>query len=638
MKKLLIFIGLFCAAWLPAQQVQAPTSSGGIPQAALASAFPISQYWLNNRIYIPDASLGVVPTNMADNSQAFSTAAVPGGEIAWTATGATTVALAPGVVDPWGGYSPVVAINFASTTFVYVTGANLPTAGSYRVSCWIRRNAVTDQTGVRLYLGSADGGHTATSAWQKFTFLASPGQPGGGIGFGLMSYTTPSIYATGFKLAPATDSDADQQTPYPVATNLRAPYFLPLTVSNGEILYTGLYSSLTSSSLVPFTFGSDWTLMCAGNFNGRYNTNTASSASGVCGISDAALNHYIGIVPYLDAPTQWSLWQYDGATLTQTGILMVPNGSTAVLALTSHAGILTLEDPLKGRGSAGDLVGTAIPPLVNAAMSGSPIPVIGSLVAASSRGTERMGLTAYRFYTSALTHSQKLSAARDMLPAVPFGLPLSAPLVVFEGDSHLSGQSDASVLLHLTLPDQLMAVYPGTDWYDAALSGNTSAQRLAAFPGLVAPLLGEPRTIKVFVYWIGTNDLAASVTPATVYSNILSECQLAVAAGATGIVLGTTLPRSNSGLVGTYEAQRQILNPLITGTTSTACDVTVNGVVMHAPIAIADVGATGNGIGTAGDSDGANYESLHIHLTGAGGDAIAMPIFQTAINSIATLP
>lgn len=138
-------------------------------------------------------------------------------------------------------------------------------------------------------------------------------------------------------------------------------------------------------------------------------------------------------------------------------------------------------------------------------------------------------------------------------------------LLVFDGDSLTAGGDTGAQATPLTLnyPNQLVPLLD-TTWeaYNFGNSGSVSATLLSNRPTFVDPLLNPiAYTSATLVLWVGSNDVANNVTPATAWANVQSYLSGAASAGWTRIGVLTVLPSTafNSG----QEANRQTLNASI---------------------------------------------------------------------------
>jgi lysophospholipase L1-like esterase len=130
------------------------------------------------------------------------------------------------------------------------------------------------------------------------------------------------------------------------------------------------------------------------------------------------------------------------------------------------------------------------------------------------------------------------------------------------GDSLTWGSTST---LGLTYPKQCN--FSGsTELYNYGVPGSTTStwvssgsNRIAA---TVANLYSLPALQTSFMLWLGTNDLNAGVTPATVLANLQSLATSLRGYGAgTKVYVGTILPRNSAS--GTFESDRQTLNAAI---------------------------------------------------------------------------
>lgn len=174
-------------------------------------------------------------------------------------------------------------------------------------------------------------------------------------------------------------------------------------------------------------------------------------------------------------------------------------------------------------------------------------------------------------------------------------------------------------------PTQLGALLGGT-WNvtNVGVSGQNTAAMLADAATQVdvlcgAAWMGEFDSGSVVVCWEGTNDLCLNEDPHAAYGRLVTYCQGRRAAGFKAVIL-TITPRSNAGVPGSFEANRQILNALIRAGWPTFAD------------ALADVAADPR-LGDAGDETDATYYLDLVHMTTAG-YAIVASIVKAAINTL----
>ncbi len=187
------------------------------------------------------------------------------------------------------------------------------------------------------------------------------------------------------------------------------------------------------------------------------------------------------------------------------------------------------------------------------------------------------------------------------------------PQVVWVGNSLCTSQnvSEANAIPYLVGN----ASSKVNRWVNASRPSITTTQMLTRVSADYATFAVTP-TPKVAVIWEGTNDIAVGgVSAATAYANLVSLAQNLKASGYGKVVMGTVLPRS-----GLNNTTRGTLNTSIRGNT-TDWDATAD---VAADATIGADGANTNATYYAGDQ---------VHLIAAG-NAIAAPIFRTAIDGL----
>lgn len=201
----------------------------------------------------------------------------------------------------------------------------------------------------------------------------------------------------------------------------------------------------------------------------------------------------------------------------------------------------------------------------------------------------------------------------------PEPFPLTAPLVLIAGDSIARGwllfQRDEGwpfimlSNLYSTAPVRLN---------DTAISGWTLAQMQADFAGSVAPFYSASRAKNIVVVAGGTNSLFFGASAATTLSQYLTYCDTARGAGFK-VVAATILPRTGSGVPGSYEADRQTVNAGIRAAAS------------HYDT-LADVGASSD-MGQASDAaDTTKYDDgTHPQILG---HVLLEPYYRAAVLSV----
>lgn len=101
----------------------------------------------------------------------------------------------------------------------------------------------------------------------------------------------------------------------------------------------------------------------------------------------------------------------------------------------------------------------------------------------------------------------------------------------FDGDSLSAGAGGVT-------PYPSLITLTGGRWniFNKAVNGQFLSTALANAPTVIDPLFTGAVGKKVVVIWAGIDDLASSVTPATVYSNLQSYCAARHAAGELCVV------------------------------------------------------------------------------------------------------
>lgn len=158
-------------------------------------------------------------------------------------------------------------------------------------------------------------------------------------------------------------------------------------------------------------------------------------------------------------------------------------------------------------------------------------------------------------------------------------------------------------------PDQLGPLL-GSDWLvkNFGVVGQETPDMSLDAATQIDPAFGSA-TKKVLIAWEGSNHLFGGATPAQAYTEISQYCQARRDAGEEVIVL-TVLPRSDAGVPGGFEADRQTLNTSIRdGWTSFA-----DGIV--------DVAADSR-IGDSGDETGSYYSGDDFTLNNSGYAVVA---------------
>jgi lysophospholipase L1-like esterase len=184
-------------------------------------------------------------------------------------------------------------------------------------------------------------------------------------------------------------------------------------------------------------------------------------------------------------------------------------------------------------------------------------------------------------------------------------------MLIADGDSLTEGIGSTG---GNTYPAQL-AVIEGKAVANRGHSGDTMATMINEASADVDALVTLGSTVLV---WGGTNDLAGGASAATVYARIQNYCAGRRYFGLRCAVL-TMLPRSDAGLPGSFEVDRQTINTNIRNNWATFAD------------SLVDVAADGR-IGDAGDElDSTYYNADKVHLKNAG-YAIVASIASTQVQ------
>lgn len=194
----------------------------------------------------------------------------------------------------------------------------------------------------------------------------------------------------------------------------------------------------------------------------------------------------------------------------------------------------------------------------------------------------------------------------------------TSSLAVFHGDSMTYG----SGAVH-GVSDYPTLTAPTGSWTKINLGtpGGTIDSFRSNAAAAVDPFYDANRPTNIVAIWAGTNDMAVGgYTPAEVLDDLTVYGQARKAVG-WKVLTFTILPRSDPGISGTFEADRQTANAAIRETWSTYAD------------ALVDVAADTR-IGDAGDSnDTTYYNADKVHLNAAG-NAIVAEIVEAAIESL----
>ncbi len=167
------------------------------------------------------------------------------------------------------------------------------------------------------------------------------------------------------------------------------------------------------------------------------------------------------------------------------------------------------------------------------------------------------------------------------------------------------------------------AVRPDIRFLNLSVPSDTILGQAAKFSSVIAPLYSAICPLHVHVIQCGTNSLATGSR--TIAQNIADTYALCDAARALGtnvkIVVATLLPRSDAGIRGTYEADRQTYNT----------EMRANAVALGHAHVVWDVCVSG--MGAAGDSDNlTNFQSDKVHPAAAG-FALLAPGYLAAVLS-----
>lgn len=218
-------------------------------------------------------------------------------------------------------------------------------------------------------------------------------------------------------------------------------------------------------------------------------------------------------------------------------------------------------------------------------------------------------------------------ANRDKLIAwlptrpVPPAFPVDYKLVLVTGDSIAFGLgvNPPESWPFVALP-HLQDVAGPMKLANVAIQSQRIADTLATFAAVWPVVYSASRAKNVATFDSATNDIAFSGQPiGNIIAAYLAGCDTMRAAGAA-VVADTVLPRSDTGISVTFEADRQTFNTAIRA-----------GAAHYN--ALSDV-ATVPGMGAAGDSTNAtNYQSDQVHPT-AVGQALIEPTYRAAILTV----
>jgi lysophospholipase L1-like esterase len=218
-------------------------------------------------------------------------------------------------------------------------------------------------------------------------------------------------------------------------------------------------------------------------------------------------------------------------------------------------------------------------------------------------------------YQRALTDAEVLDVENFLYARYGLSQQL-APVVVFDGDSITVGSGATTAY-----PSRTMTAVTTAAWVNIGVSGQTivtmNSDRVDQVEGLYR---SDAATSSIIALFGGTNDLYGATTSAAVITSLQTYAAGVKARGLKCLV-GTILPRSNSGIAADFEAKRQAVNTAIRTNTGTWHD----GVMDFA-------GDTR--IGDAGDETNTTYYSgdlVHPNDTGA---QILANIASAAILSV----
>jgi hypothetical protein len=212
-------------------------------------------------------------------------------------------------------------------------------------------------------------------------------------------------------------------------------------------------------------------------------------------------------------------------------------------------------------------------------------------------------------------HTQdEIISYRDYLRATYPLLPCKAlPVVTWIGNSLSTGiySGMASSVPYLAC----QPIAGPVRWIGGGRSARTTPQLTARITGDYSHYQSGVTGRKVAVFWEGRNDVTVNgASAATAWANLQAAAAALYAAGYEKIVMGTVLPSNDLN-----DTTRASLNALIVAGAGTTYD--------H----LADVAADAT-IGEDGDNANTTYYSDGVHMKAAG-NAIAAPIFQTAIEA-----
>jgi lysophospholipase L1-like esterase len=203
----------------------------------------------------------------------------------------------------------------------------------------------------------------------------------------------------------------------------------------------------------------------------------------------------------------------------------------------------------------------------------------------------------------------KITPAYSALDKMSTGNPFSQSRIVFDGDSLTFG---TGIIGGETYPSQVISLLGGANpTNNFGVSGQGIAAMISDGVSQIDSLYNAANGRDTVVYWGGTNDIAFSSGQATAtYNNIVAYGTARRAAGWRTYVL-TLLPRSDAGVQGSFETDRQTVNSSIRTNWATFAD------------GLIDVAADSR-IGDAGDqTDTRYYNTDLVHLNNAGARVVA---------------
>lgn len=212
---------------------------------------------------------------------------------------------------------------------------------------------------------------------------------------------------------------------------------------------------------------------------------------------------------------------------------------------------------------------------------------------------------------------------------------MPAPRLVFNGDSLTDGFGVPTADHYPSqVLDLLSASYGYSYSANVAIGGQTVAQMIITAPGLVdTKYIGNLGTPNIDPFWGGTNDLYQGATAAQVITRISTYVSGRLAVGWKVIVL-SILPRSQTGLPVTFEADRQTVNASLRATYPNATAYPRIYTGASPGVIFCDVGDDPT-IGQPGDELNLTYYFDGVHLTQAGYAIVAGDYVKPAIDLFA---